>query len=171
MPLLFVLCFPALEIYLFIKIGTEIGALAVLIWLVGAAYFGANLLRHLGATAMLNAARQMQSGAAPADTLAEAMAKAIAALLLIIPGFATDAIALLLLIPPLRKWLLKRWLRKAALKASFGASAFHAQSFGNGGFQASASEGNVYEHQGSATPTGDKVKSGQVLEHEPLKKK
>jgi UPF0716 protein FxsA len=162
MPLLFVLCFPALEIYLFIKVGAEIGALAVFIWLIGAAYFGTNLLRHLGATAMLNAARKMQAGAAPAETLAEAMAKAIAAVLLIIPGFASDAIAVLLLIPPLRKLLLKYWLRKFAVK-----SAFNTGNFNDFGFTGKGFEGNVYEHQSSVKPVKEHAGKGKILEHAP----
>ncbi len=160
MPILFLLLLPALEIYLFIKIGAEIGALAVIVWLVGAAFFGVNILRYLGATAMLDAARQMQAGAAPAETLADALVKAIAAVLLIIPGFATDFLAIVLLIPPIRQFLLRRWLRKFALKSSFGATGFGAndQNFG----------GNVYEHERAVNGESENSKGqkkGHVLEH------
>jgi UPF0716 protein FxsA len=155
MPFILLLLLPVVEIYLFFKVGAEIGPLAVIVWLVGAAFFGVNILRYLGTTAMLNAARQLQAGAAPAQTLADALVKAIAAVLLVIPGFATDLIAILLFIPPLRNYLLKRWVRKFTHKsshssASFGASDRH---FG----------GNIYEHETDINSKSEAVK-GNVLE-------
>jgi UPF0716 protein FxsA len=151
MPLLFLLILPALEIYLFIKIGAEIGALAVIVWLIGAVILGTNILRYLGASSLLGAARKMQTGEAPAQTLADTMIKALAAVLLIIPGFATDFIAILLFIPPIRHFLLRRWLSKFVLKTSFG-------------FGSPNQGGNVYEHKGSATPP-ENQSSGHVIEH------
>jgi UPF0716 protein FxsA len=154
MPFLLLLILPALEIYLFIKIGAEIGALAVIVWLVGAAVLGMNILRFLGASSMLNAARKMQTGEAPATALVDALVKAVAAVFLVIPGFATDVIAVLLFIAPLRRILLKRWLNKFALKASFGSAGFGSPNQG----------GNVYEHKGPARPPEDQA-SGRVLDH------
>lgn len=160
MPFILLLLLPLVEIYLFFKIGAEIGPLAVIVWLLGAAFFGVNILRYLGATAMLNAARQLQTGAAPAQTLADALVKAIAAVLLVIPGFATDFLAILLFVPPVREILLKRWARKFKLKssrssASFGASDRH---FG----------GNVYEHETDINGKSE-VRKGNVLEGEIVK--
>jgi UPF0716 protein FxsA len=171
MPFLFLLILPALEIYLFIKIGAQIGALAVIVWLIGAVILGTNILRYLGASAMLGAARKMQTGEAPAQALADTMMKALAAVLLIIPGFATDLIAMLLFIPPIRHLLLRRWLSKLFRKASlgsvnFGGKGFGENSFGGAGF---GSSGNVYEHKGSTTPPGDAPSSGHILEHETKK--
>lgn len=165
MPFIYLLMLPVLEIYLFIKVGAEIGVFAVLIWLVGAVFLGMNILRFLGATAMLNAARQMQTGAAPAHTLADGLLKAVAAVLFIIPGFATDFLAILLFISPLRQLLLKRWLRKFALKSSVGSAGFGAKN--------DSYTGNVYDHKGDSHPTSDAQQGrqdGQVLEHKPDKK-
>lgn len=139
MPFILLLFLPVVEIYLFFKIGAEIGPLAVIVWLIGAAFFGVNILRYLGATAMLNAARQLQTGAAPGQTLADALVKAIAAVFLVIPGFATDLIAILLFIPPLRKYLLRRWVRKFTGKSSRASAGFGANDRHFGG--------NVYEHE------------------------
>ncbi len=149
MPILLFLALPVLEIYLFIKIGAQIGALAVIVWLVGAVFFGVNILRYLGATAMLNAARQIQTGAAPVQTLAEAFVKAIAAVLLIIPGFVTDLLAILLFIPPIRRRLMKRWMGKLALKSSLRSAGFqsHQQRY----------DGNIYEHDGNSPRESDKI--------------
>ncbi len=165
MPFILLLLLPAVEIYLFIKVGAEIGALAVVVWLVGAAFVGINILRYLGATAMLNAARQLKTGAAPAQMLADALVKAIAAVLLIIPGFATDVLAILLFIPPIRKSLLKRWVSKFAFKSPFSSAKFGAndQNFG----------GNVYEHERDINPKSDtkeRLIKGEILEHNPDKK-
>lgn len=159
MPLILLLLLPALEIYLFIKIGAEIGALAVVVWLIGAAFFGVNILRYLGTTAMLNAARQLQTGGAPAQTLADALVKAVAAVLLVIPGFATDFLAILLFIPPVRKLLLKRWAGKFKSASSFSSASFHAdtQQFG----------GNVYEHEGDVnrkSKTEGRILEGKIVE-------
>jgi UPF0716 protein FxsA len=164
MPLLLLLILPALEIYLFIKIGAEIGALAVIVWLVGAVVLGMNILRFLGASSLLNAARKMQTGEAPATALIDALVKAVAAVFLVIPGFATDFMAVLLLIAPLRRVLLKRWLSKFALKASFGSTSFGGRGFGSADF-----DGNVYEHKGSARPSEGQL-SDRILEHESDKK-
>ena len=155
MPLILLLLFPALEIYLFIKVGAEIGAWAVIVWLAVAIFLGVNILRFLGATAMLEAARNIRSGAAPVQTLADALVKAVAAVLLIIPGFASDVIAILLFVPMLRHFMLKRWLSRFTMPTSFGAKGFGAdeQHFG----------GNVYDHEGAAKSTTNVIE-GQVLE-------
>ena len=165
MPILFLLLLPVIEIYLFIKVGAEIGVLAVIVWLVGAAFFGVNILRYLGATVMLDAVRKIKTGAAPAQTLANALVKAIAAVLLIVPGFATDFLAIMLFIPPIRQILLQRWLQKFALKSSFSSAKFGAkdQNFG----------GNVYEHERDIDAKFDekeRVGNVEILEHKPDKK-
>ncbi|MES2825735.1 MAG: FxsA family protein [Pseudomonadota bacterium] len=155
MPVILLLLLPVVEIYLFFKIGAEIGPLAVIVWLVGAAFFGVNILRYLGATAMLSAARQLQAGAAPGQTLADALVKAIAAVLLVIPGFATDFMAILLFIPPLRRYLLKRWVRKFTGKSSRAAAGFSANDRHFGG--------NIYEHEEDINGKAEVIK-GNVLD-------
>jgi UPF0716 protein FxsA len=161
------LLLPVLELWLMIEIGGEVGALAVILWLVAMIVLGINLLRYLGASSMLQAAQNVRSGGAmPAQTLADGLFKAVGALLLIIPGFITDLMALLCFIPLLRRLLLKRWLAKVAVsagargfkKAGFGANPFKSGSFSSGG--------NVYEHQG-APQTGPDQADGALIDQQP----
>lgn len=163
------LLLPVLELWLMIKIGSEVGALAVIVWLIAMIFLGVNILRHVGASSMLRAAQSMRGGGAmPAQALVDGMFKAIGAVLLIIPGFITDLIALLFFIPLLRRLMLKRWLAKIAVSAS--ARGFNAAGFGTDAFKAepfTAPTGNVYEHQGSSRAGADKEGGGVLIEQQP----
>ena len=165
-PLLPIVLLPVLELWLMIEIGGEVGALAVIAWLVLMIIVGINLLRYLGASSMLRAAQGMRSGIAmPAQGLAEGLFKAIGAVLLIIPGFITDFIALLCLIPFVRRLLLKRWLAKIAVVASAGARGFSADRFKADPF--TSTNGNIYEHQRSPQTGPDKTNDGVLIDQQP----
>ncbi len=105
MPLLFLL-FPALEIYLYVLLGGEIGAWATLGVVLGAIVAGLAILRFQGFSMLLGARRALMDGEEPAGPIIEGVAVLIAGLLLIIPGMITDVLGLLLLIPPLRRALI-----------------------------------------------------------------
>lgn len=160
---------PVFELWLMIEIGGEVGAWAVILWLVAMIIVGINLLRYLGASSMLQAAQNVRSGGAmPAQTLADGLFKAVGAVLLIIPGFITDLMALLCFIPLVRGLLLKRWLAKIAVSASargFKAAGFGADPFKSGPF--TPSTGNVYEHQGSSHQEADKKGTGVLIDQQP----
>lgn len=160
---LLLLIFPLLEIFLMIKVGQQIGALATVVWLVLAVFLGINILRYQGVSAMRKAMMQMQTnpaGAQPGQAIVDSLVKAIGAVLLIIPGFATDVLALVCFISPLRRLLLKRWLGKMV-----SAGAAFTATRARGDFR-----GHVYEHQGSTKPVDDAPATGRILEHEPNKK-
>lgn len=162
-PLLFLLIFPLLEIFLMIKVGQHIGALATVAWLVFAVFLGINILRFQGVSAMRKAVLQLRTnpaGAQPAQAIVHGLVKSVGAVLLIIPGFATDALALICFIPLVRSFLLKRWLAKMVTASA----AFTVNNARRG------SSGHIYEHQGSRESTGDIPASGRILEHEPDKK-
>jgi len=103
---------PLLEIYLFIQIGTEIGALSTIALIALTAIVGVALLRHQGLSTLQNVQRQMQHGQVPAVGLLEGIMLFFAGALLLTPGFFTDTIGFLILIPPIRKslalWVLER---------------------------------------------------------------
>lgn len=104
---LVLLAFPLLEIAGFILVGRAIGVLPTLGLVILAVIVGAVLLRQQGLS-MLNRMRtNMGTGTLPGQTLFDGMVLAVAALLLIIPGFFGDIIALVLLVPPVRSWLYK----------------------------------------------------------------
>jgi len=160
---LLLLIFPLLEIFLMIKVGQQIGALATVVWLVLAVFLGINILRFQGVSAMRKAVMQMQTnpaGAQPGQVIVDSLVKAIGAILLIIPGFATDLLALVCFISPLRRLLFKHWLGKMV-----SASAAFTATRSRGSFT-----GHVYDHQGSAKSADDIPATGRILEHEPDKK-
>ncbi len=165
MRILPLLLFPFLELWLMIEVGDEVGALPVILWLVAMIVVGMNLLRYLGASSMIKAAQNMRTGELPGVAIADGLFKAIGAVLLIIPGFITDALALLCFIPWLRQLLIKRWVAKMTVRAAgfaqqqspFGRSPFGADPFG---------AGNVYEHQGTAKSGADSSREGILIEQE-----
>ena len=162
MRMLLLLMLPFVELWLMIAIGGQVGALVVIVWLVAMIFVGVNLLRFLGASSMLRAAQSARSGGVlPAESLADGLFKAVGAVLLIIPGFITDAIALLCFIPLVRRLLLKRWLAKMTA----GAQGFTAGSFGAGGF--TRTSGNVYEHQGAPHSDVGSKGSGILIDQKP----
>lgn len=103
---------PLIEIYLFIEIGTVIGAWQTILLIVVTAVIGVALLRQQGLSTMQKVQTQMQHGELPAVGMLEGMMLFFAGALLLTPGFFTDTIGFILLIPPLRKalalWFLER---------------------------------------------------------------
>lgn len=114
MVVLIFLSVPLIEIALFVLIGQAIGLWATLLGVLVAAVAGALVLRVQG-MALLNEIREtMGRGTLPARALADAMLVAIAGVLLLTPGYFTDLLGILLLIPPVRSGiyaLLKRRMR------------------------------------------------------------
>src|SRR6516225_9006988 len=99
MPLLFLLLFPLAEIATFILVGGAIGVVRTLVLVVVSALIGIIMLRDAGVMTALKLQRQHGN---PAAILAEGGARMLAGLLLLIPGFLTDIVAILVLIPSTR---------------------------------------------------------------------
>ncbi|MBD3305327.1 membrane protein FxsA [candidate division KSB3 bacterium] len=102
---------PAAEIYLLIKIGGVIGALNTLLVIVITGFVGAYLAKLQGMYTLLKIQTNLQQGILPAEELIDALIILVAGVVLLTPGFLTDATGLLLLIPQIRFYF-KRWLRK-----------------------------------------------------------
>ncbi len=101
--LLSVILIPILEIYLFIKIGSQIGALNTILLIFFTAIVGVYYARYEGMNTLKSGLSQMMKNELPSHELISGAAIAFAALLLIIPGFATDIIGFLLILPITRK--------------------------------------------------------------------
>ena len=99
MPLLFLLLFPLAEIATFILVGGAIGVVRTLVLVVVSALIGIIMLRDAGVMTALKLQRHHGN---PAAILAEGGARMLAGLLLLIPGFLTDIVAILVLIPSTR---------------------------------------------------------------------
>ncbi|WP_404400936.1 FxsA family protein [Pelagibacterium halotolerans] len=100
--LLAILLMPFIEIAVFIWVGGQIGILATLAAIVGTAAAGIALLRMQGIGLILDCQQMMARGEVPARQFGEAMLLALAGVLLLIPGFVTDAIGFILFIPAVR---------------------------------------------------------------------
>jgi UPF0716 protein FxsA len=99
---------PFLEIAGFVWLGGKLGVFLTLVWVIGAMLAGLALLRHTGLQAVGRLRAALAEGKEPGHTLIDAACFAVAAILLIIPGFVSDALALILLLPATRHWLLRR---------------------------------------------------------------
>ena len=110
--LLAVILIPIVEIYLFIKIGSQIGAFTTIFLVFFTAVVGVYYARYEGINTLRSGMTQMIKNQIPAHELISGAAIAFAAVLLIIPGFATDLIGFLLIIPITRRLILGRLNRK-----------------------------------------------------------
>ena len=105
--LLIIILIPIIEIYLFIKIGSQIGALTTISLIFLTAFIGVLYARYEGFNTLRSGMSQLIRNELPIYEIISGAALAFAALLLIIPGFATDTLGLLIIFPPTRKFLLK----------------------------------------------------------------
>ncbi len=105
--LLVVLGLPIAEIAGFVEIGGRIGLLATLSWLFLAAVAGIAVIRLQGLATALRLREALARDELPARALFDGACLAVAGFLLLIPGFVSDAIAILLLLPPLRGLLFR----------------------------------------------------------------
>ena len=107
---------PILEIYLFIKIGSQIGAFMTISLIISTAVIGVFYARYEGLNTLKSAFVQLIKNEIPVYEIISGAAITFAALLLIIPGFATDAIGFLLIFPLSRKFILKILSSKFQMK-------------------------------------------------------
>ena len=105
--LIAIILVPVIEIYLFIKIGSQIGAFTTITLIFVTAILGIIYARYEGLNILKSAFVQLIKNEIPAYEIISGAAITFAALLLIIPGFATDAIGFLLIFPLSRKFVLK----------------------------------------------------------------
>ena len=114
--LLLIILIPAIEIYLLIKIGSQIGAFNTISLIFITAILGIFYARYEGLNTLKSGISQLVKNQVPAYELISGAAIAFAALLLIIPGFATDIIGFLLIIPLTRKLILGKISNKVKKK-------------------------------------------------------
>ena len=110
--LLTIILVPILEIYLFIKIGAQIGAFTTISLIFITAIIGILYARYEGLNTLRSGISQIVKNETPAYEIISGAAIAFAALLLIIPGFATDMLGFLLIFPLTRKFILSGLSKK-----------------------------------------------------------
>ena len=107
--LLLIISIPLIEIYLFIKIGSQIGAFNTISLILITAFIGVIYARYEGFKSIKSGMSQIIKNEIPLYEIISGAAIAFAALLLIIPGFATDIFGVLLIFPFTRKLLLSKF--------------------------------------------------------------
>ena len=110
--LLLIILVPVIEIYLLIKIGSQIGAITTIFMIFMTAIIGVYYAKYEGLNTLKSGFAQLSRNETPAYEVISGAAIAFAALLLIIPGFATDTFGFLLIFPPSRRFIFNRLSNK-----------------------------------------------------------
>ena len=111
MLVLLLIAWPAIEIFAFIEVGLAIGWPLAVVVLLGTSVLGAQLLRIQGRSAIERVSLSVSEHRAPARAAIDDLLGFLGGVLLVIPGFVSDALGALLLLPPTRA-LTRRWLSR-----------------------------------------------------------
>ena len=107
-----IIVIPILEIYLFIKIGSQIGAITTILLIFTTAIIGIYYAKYEGLNTLRSGFSQLSRNETPAYEVISGAAIAFAAILLIIPGFLTDLLGFLLIFPITRKIIFSNFTKK-----------------------------------------------------------
>ena len=110
--LLSIILIPVIEIYLFIKIGSQIGAITTIVFIFITAVVGIYYAKYEGLNTLKSGFLQLSKNEAPTYEIISGAAIAFAALLLIIPGFATDIFGFLIIFPITRKFFINKFANR-----------------------------------------------------------
>ena len=110
--LLTIILTPIIEIYILIKIGSQIGAISTILLIFTTAIVGIYYAKYEGLNTLKSGFLQLSRNEAPTYQVLSGAAIAFAALLLIIPGFITDVLGFILIFPPSRKLIFKKVIKK-----------------------------------------------------------
>ena len=114
--LLLIISIPIIEIYLFIKIGSQIGAIYTILLILITAIVGVYYAKYEGLNTLKSGFIQLSKNETPTYEMLSGAAIAFAALLLIIPGFATDIFGFLIIFPISRKFIFNKFFNKIKQK-------------------------------------------------------
>jgi UPF0716 protein FxsA len=156
--LLFLALWAWAELAVFIAIGSEVGALLTIIGIAVTAVVGLSLLRSQGRAVMASLQQKVARGEAPVASMADGAAIAAGAVLMLIPGYITDTMGLVLFIPGIRTIigasLISRMMRRGSGGFSFNANSFGAGSFNAGPFSNAANESDGSDRSDAAGAFG-----------------
>ena len=107
-----IIAVPVIEIYLLIKIGSQIGAITTIILIFTTAIVGVYYAKYEGLNTLKAGFNQLRQNETPTYEMLSGAAIAFAALLLIIPGFVTDLVGFLLIFPLSRKFMFNSFFKK-----------------------------------------------------------
>ena len=109
--LILIIGIPLIEIYLFVKVGSQIGAFNTVLLILTTAVIGIAYVRYEGFNTLKSGIGQLVKNEMPVYEIVSGATLAFAAFLLILPGFATDLVGILLVMPFTRKILLSRFVK------------------------------------------------------------
>lgn len=118
--LLLFIVMPIVEIALLLRVGDAFGWIPTLLIVIATAIVGSAMLRQQGLATLNKARQRMDSGEMPAQQLLEGILIMIGGVLLLTPGFVTDAFGFVCLIPPTRQWLAAKLSSRAIVGFSAG---------------------------------------------------
>ena len=107
-----IILIPIVEIYLFIKLGSQIGAFTTISLIFATAIIGVYYAKYEGLNTLKSAIKLLSENKKPTYEIFSGTAIAIAAVLLIIPGFATDMFGFLIIFPITRRIIFQKLLKK-----------------------------------------------------------
>jgi|SRR5690554_1005583 len=110
---------PLIEIGIFIEVGDAIGVWPTIALTIATALAGVSVVRLQGFTTFMKARAQVAEGEVPTRQLFDGFCLVLAGLMLLIPGFATDSVGVILLIPPVRSFLFKWVESRAEVRAAY----------------------------------------------------
>ena len=110
--LILIILIPIVEIFLFIKVGSQIGAITTILLIFVTAIVGVYYAKYEGLNTLKAGFAQLSRNEAPTYVMLSGAAIAFAALLLIIPGFATDILGFLLIFPITRKFIFGKFAQR-----------------------------------------------------------
>ncbi|WP_122054808.1 FxsA family protein [Vibrio sp. Evd11] len=152
---------PIIEIGLFIQVGGFLGLWPTIALVLITAFVGASLVRSQGIQTLMSVQGRLQQGEMPAQQILEGVMLAVAGVLLLTPGFMTDALGMLVLLPAPRAMIAKKMMEKMVVSNMSGG--FHAG--GQAGFGQSPFGQDPFNRDPS-----DQSKDGNTFEGEFEKK-
>ena len=169
-----------LEISTFVEIGGEIGVLLTLIGIFVTGAIGIWLLRTQGRVVMASLQKQVARGEAPLASIADSLSLLLGAVLMLIPGYVSDAMGLMMFVPGIRTLvgtMLMKNVGKAVrfgfmgrgpmgAKAGFGPGGFGPGGFEPGGFNRNGFNRHDHDHQGNHPDARDDTIEGEFEERD-----
>jgi UPF0716 protein FxsA len=118
-PLLIILLLfvgiPLTELYFLIKVGAQIGAFPTIFLTVFTALVGGYTVRHQGFSTLMRVREMVDRGEMPAIEMMEGAVLLVCGVLLLLPGFITDVVGFIFLVPSIRRWLLTAGLQSGGI--------------------------------------------------------
>lgn len=116
--LIFLLLFvgiPLTELYFLIKVGAQIGAFPTIFLTIFTALLGGYMVRRQGFSTLMRVRGMVDRGEVPAIEVMEGAVLLVCGVLLLLPGFITDVVGFIFLVPPVRRWLLTAGLQGSGI--------------------------------------------------------